>query len=77
MLQLPIAEHAVNVALVVNADEESARTPVDGAELLARQADGRRVHDRHHLLHILRQDPIKQAFVTILLFVCFPKIKSN
>jgi len=36
------------------------------AELLACAADRRRVHDRHELLEVLRQQPVEQRFVAIL-----------
>lgn len=62
----PVAKHAVDVVLVVNRDEETARTPVDVAELLASQTNGRSVNQGHHLLDVFRKDAIKQALVTIL-----------
>ena len=54
------------MSLVVYADEEAAVAPVDEAELLAGEADGGRVHERHHLLHILGQQPVEQALVPVL-----------
>ncbi len=63
---IPVAQHAVDVASVVVGDEETARSAVDVAELLAGQAHGGRVHDRHHLLDVLRQDSIEQSLVAVL-----------
>ena len=52
--------------LVVYADEEAPVAAVDEAELLTGQADGGRVDERHHLLHVLRQQAVEQALVTVL-----------
>lgn len=62
----PIPEHAVDVALVVDGDEEAAGAAVDDAKLLAGQPDRGGVDDGHHVLHVLREDPVKETLVTIL-----------
>ena len=62
----PVAQHAVNVSLIVDGDKKTTRAAVDDAKLLAGQADGRSVNDRHHFLHVLRKDAVEQTLVTIL-----------
>ena len=64
------------MSLVVDGDEESARPPVDEAELLAGQADGGRVHERHHLLHVLREHAVEQALVPVLLPISASHIQN-
>uniref|UniRef100_A0AAG5CP82 Uncharacterized protein n=1 Tax=Anopheles atroparvus TaxID=41427 RepID=A0AAG5CP82_ANOAO len=62
----PVAQHIVHVPTVVDRHEQTARPPVDQPKLLARQPHRGRVHDRHHLLHVLRDQPEEQPLVAVL-----------
>ena len=46
--------------------EQPAWAPVDVAELLARQADDRRVHHGGHLLDVIEEQPVEENFVRVL-----------
>ena len=48
------------------ADEQAARPLEDVAEALARQADRRRVDDRHHLVEMVHHDAIEERLVAVL-----------
>ena len=47
-------------------DEQAAGAAVDVAELLAGQADRRRVDDRHHLGQVVQEQPVEQDLVGVL-----------
>lgn len=63
----PVAQDVVDVALVMDGDEEAARSPKHQTKLLARQAHRWRVHDWHHGLHVFGQQTVKEVFVAILI----------
>lgn len=62
----PIPNDIIDVALVVDGDKETSRATIDQAELLARQTHGGRVHNRHHLFHILGEQAEEEAFISVL-----------
>ena len=62
----PVLQHVVHVALVVDADEETARPAVDQTELLTGEADRRRVHQGHHFLHVLAEELVEELLVAVL-----------
>ena len=61
-----ILQDLLDVVALRIGDEEPTRTAVDVAELLAGQADGRRVDDGHHLGKMVEQEPVKQRLVAVL-----------
>ncbi len=62
----PVAQDVGDAAPVVRADEQPARALEDVAELLAGEADRRRVDDRHHLVRIVDHDPEEQRLVAVV-----------
>lgn len=54
------------MSLIVDSDEQSPGPAVDQAELLAGQPDRGRVHDGHHLSHVLAHEAVEQVLVAIL-----------
>lgn len=54
------------MSFVIDGDEEAARPPVDEAKLLAREADGWRVHDWEELLYILGEQTEEETLVSVL-----------
>ena len=62
----PVAQDARHLSAIPGRDEDAARTLEDMAELLAGQADRRRVDDRHHLVRVLDHDAEGQGLVAIV-----------
>ena len=62
----PVAQDVGDAAAVVGADEQAARPLEDVAELLAGEADRRRVDDRHHLVRMVDHDPEEQRLVAVV-----------
>ena len=62
----PVAQHLRDLAAVVGADEQAARPLEDVAELLAGEADGRRVDERHDLVGMLGDDAEEQRLVAVV-----------
>ena len=60
------AKDVVDPTDVVGGDPDAARTPEDVAELLAGEADRRRVDDRQELLEVLDKEAIEQRLVAVL-----------
>ena len=54
------------MSLVVDGDEESPGPAVDQTKLLAGQADGGRVHNGHHVRHVLSHEAEEQVLVAVL-----------
>lgn len=71
----PVFQHVVDVALVVDADEEATGPAEYQAELLAGQTDRRRVDQGHHLLHVLAQQLVEELLVAVLMMKV-DKLKS-
>lgn len=63
----PVAQDVVDVAFIVDGDEETARSPIHQTKLLARQTHSWRVHDRHHGVHVFRQQSVEEVLVAILI----------
>jgi hypothetical protein len=61
-----IAENFADVALVRQAQEESAGFTENLTEMLAAQTDRRRINDWHHLFDIAREQAIKKNFIGVL-----------
>jgi hypothetical protein len=55
-----------DVAAVRGRHEQAARPPVDVTELLAGEAYRRGVDDRHHLIRVLHDQPVKERLVAVL-----------
>ena len=60
------SKDVVDPADVIGRDPDAARAPEDVAELLAGEADGRRVDDRQELLEVLDEEPVEERLVAIL-----------
>src|SRR4029450_9472860 len=61
-----VAEHLVDVTLLVGVDPEPPRAPEDPAVLLAGAADGGRVDDGQELLEVLEEDAVEEDLVAVL-----------
>ena len=61
-----VPEDGLDLIALVERDIEAARVTVDVGVLLARFADDRRVHDRHHLVDVILDKAEEQCFVPIL-----------
>src|SRR5208337_3445262 len=59
-------QNLLDAILVRQAQKKPARLPEQPAELLAAEADCRRVHDRQQLLEILNEQGEEQRFVAVL-----------
>ena len=62
----PVAHDLRDAAPVGGRHEQTARPAVDVAELLAGEADRRRVDDRHHLVRVLHDQPVEERLVAVL-----------
>ena len=60
------AKDVVDPTDVVGRDPDAARTPEDVAELLAREADRRRVDDRQELLEVVDEEAVEQGLVAVV-----------
>ena len=61
-----LAQNALHAADVIWRQPDAARPAQDVAELLAGAAHGGRVHDRHELFEVLRQQPVEERLVAVL-----------
>ncbi len=61
-----VLQDRVDVVALRIGDEQAARAAIDVAELLAGEADRRRVDDRHHLGQVVEQEPVEQRLVGVL-----------
>lgn len=59
------------MSLVVDGDEEAPGAAVHQPVLLAGQAYGGRVHDGHHVSHVLAHEAVEQVLVAVLEKVLF------
>ena len=59
----PVAQDLRHAAPIFHGNVEPARTPENSIILLARLADRRRVNDRHQLLDMIDQNPVKERLV--------------
>ncbi len=62
----PVAQDLLDAAAIVGADEKAARALENVAELLAREAYGRRVDQRLHLVDVVAQHAEKQRLVAVV-----------
>jgi len=62
----PVVENALDLVNFRVRNEKSTRPLVDVTEILARQADNRRVDDGKRLGDMVENDPVKESFVLIL-----------
>lgn len=63
---LPVTKDFVDVAFIVDGDEETPRFAVDETVFLAGKSHSRSIHYRHHLLHIFRQESVEKPLVSVL-----------
>src|SRR5258708_4437819 len=62
----PVAQYLLDRISQRIRNGQTSGTPIDVAKLLASQAHGRRIDDRHHLHHVIKHQTVKQSFVNIL-----------
>ena len=62
----PTAQDHGNATAMLGREIKPARPRVQAAPLLARLADGGRVHQRQHLLQVIDHDAVKERFVVAL-----------
>ncbi len=62
----PVAQHAVDMSLIVNGDEKTARATIDDTKLLTGQTNRRCINDGHHVFHVLGEDAVEQTLIAIL-----------
>jgi hypothetical protein len=61
-----VAEDAADVVLVRIAEKQATGFSKNARELLAAEADRRRIDDRHHLFDVAGQQRVEQSLVAIL-----------